>query len=113
MISGIMRRLDDDGSNKIEFCEFAKYITPVYPALVREPAEFNVRKKEEFKIEQTALKKATKREKSPSPIRNFREIYDNPSSPERQTFKNCLLKEGIDPDKEFIIDLRKLAVGGS
>ena len=56
------------------------------------------------------MKKTTIRQNSQSPLRDYRNIYTqvDPESPARKEFRKLKLKQKVDPDQEFLIDLRKV-----
>lgn len=71
--------------------------------------EFNLDKKEEIKKQAEENKKTNIRENSHSPLRDYRNIYNlEETSPVKKEFSNLKLKQQIDPEKEFLIDLRKV-----
>lgn len=108
-INGILRRVDLDADGRISFKEFSVGITPEYPGLEPERMEFHVDKKEELKQQIEENKKTDIKDRSPSPLRDYRNIYmQEQESPVRQEFKNLKLREQKDPDKEFLIDLQKI-----
>jgi len=67
--------MDSDGDGKITFNEFSVGITPEYPGLDPQQVEFNVDQKEEIKKQAEEHKKTTIRERSQSPLRDYRNIY--------------------------------------
>jgi hypothetical protein len=71
--------------------------------------EFNLEKKEEIRKQAEENKKTNIRENSHSPLRDYRNIYNQESdSPIKREFSQLKLKQTIDPEKEFLIDLRKV-----
>ncbi len=71
--------------------------------------EFNIEKKEEIKKQAEENKKTTIRENSHSPLRDYRNIYNmEGDSPIKREFSNLKRKHQIEPEKEFLIDLRKV-----
>eukprot|EP00347_Sterkiella_histriomuscorum_P009319 403341661 len=109
-INAIIRRLDIDGDNKISFREFSQGLTPEYPGLEQRHMEFNIEKKEELIKKAQENKKTQIREASHSPLRDYRNIYfqNDQDSPIKKEFSNLKLKQQIDPEMEFLIDLRKV-----
>lgn len=74
-INAIIRRMDYDGDGKIAFNEFSQGITPEYPGLEPDHMEFHLDKKEELVKQYEINKKIQIKEKSLSPLRDFRNIY--------------------------------------
>ena len=74
-INAVLRRLDSDNDGKITFKEFAQSITPEYPGLEVEQMEFNMSKKDELVKEMEEKKKTELKDRSPSPLRDYRNIY--------------------------------------
>ncbi len=102
--------MDLDGDSKISFSEFSLGITPEYPGLEHKPMEFNLEQKQEIIKQNEVLKKTNIRETSHSPLRDYRNIYNQneSQSPVKREFSKCKLKSKIDPEQEFLIDLRKV-----
>lgn len=90
------------------FKEFSIAISPEYPGLEHEKMEFNLDKKAELVKANEEFKKQ-QIDKSPSPLREFRALYNLPKdSPIKKEFKSMKLREKRDPDEEFVIDLHKM-----
>jgi hypothetical protein len=75
-LNAIIRRLNLNCDGKITFKEFSVGITPEYPGLDHEHLEFNVEKKQEVLKMIEEHKKTEIKDKSPSPLRDFRNIYN-------------------------------------
>ena len=94
-INAILRRMDVDGDAKIAFREFSQGITPEYPGLEHQPMEFNLEKKEEIIKLNEENKRTNIRKESHSPLRDYRNIYNQneTSSPVKMEFSQLKLKQ--------------------
>ena len=91
-INAIIRRMNLDCDGKITFKEFSISITPEYPGLEHEHLEFNQEQKIETLKMIEEFKKTEIKDKSPSPLRDFRNIYNNNNSPIKKEFDKMKLK---------------------
>lgn len=86
--------MDFDGDGRIAFNEFSLGITPEYPGLEHKPMEFNLEQKQEIIKQNKENKKTTIRENSHSPLRDYRNIYNQNESvsPIKKEFSMLKLK---------------------
>jgi hypothetical protein len=74
--------------------------------------EFNVDKKEEVRktYEEQKINSINERKTSASPLRDYRIIYNSNSqiSPIKREFQDLKLKQTIEPDNQYIVDLIKV-----
>jgi EF-hand domain pair len=133
-VASILRRMDLDADGKITFREFSHGITPEYPGnptsvttikdglptnllVTGGNVEFNLDKKEEIRRQHDENKHNTiSKERSTSPLRDYRAIYTNPTptyqqpvvSPVKREFQDLKLKQTVEPDNQYIVDLIKM-----
>ena len=116
--------MDLDADGKITFREFSHGITPEYPqgpctdtstlenggGLLN--PEFNVEWKEEVRrtYEEQKHNAINERKTSASPLRDYRTIYNSNAqiSPIKREFQDLKLKQTIEPDNQYIVDLIKV-----
>ena len=74
--------------------------------------EFNVDKKEEVRktYEEQKINSINERRTSASPLRDYRVIYNSNTqiSPIKREFQDLKLKQTIEPDNQYIVDLIKV-----
>ena len=74
--------------------------------------EFNIERKEEVRrtYEENKFNTIKERKTSASPLRDYRNIYNQNSqiSPIKREFQELKLKQSIEPDNQYIVDLIKV-----